>query len=174
MKEKDIIDAEYHVIEENKNENVNVNVDPQAAIISGMFDIVKEGMRCHTQYKMLKEEQKTERARIKAEYKLLQERICARHEELMTMIQNSHQEKMEQIHHNHTMENKIVDHFQMLINKAAADGRYEDVNGLLSFQMNYISYFQNNNANLISQNEINPEKLLGWSPDDTKLLTDRN
>lgn len=172
MKESDIIDAEYRVVENNQDGKIEVNADPTATIISGMVDIVKESVRCHTEYKMLKEEQRTEREKIKAEYKLLHEKISTRHEQLMTIIQNSHNERMEQLNHRHEIEKKIVDNFQMLINKTSTEGKYDEMKVLLTMQMNYLNQFQSENAALIGQNRITPENLLGWNPDEVKLLSD--
>jgi len=165
---EDIIDADYRIIEE---KHTGINVDSKATVISGIFDIVKESVRCHTEYKMLKEEQKTERDRIKAEYKVLHKKICARHEQLMTIIHNSHQEKMEELNYRHEMQKIIIDNFQVLINKASLDGKYDEMKFLLTTQMEYISQFQNDNVTLIGQNGIMSEKLLGWNPNEVKLLS---
>ncbi len=168
--ENDIIDAEYRIVEEKQNGKIEVNADPTATIISGMFDIVKESMRCHKEYKMLKEEQRTEREKIKVEYKILHEKISVRHEQLMTIIKNSHNEKMEQLRHRHEIEKKVVDNFQMLVNKTAAEGKYEEMRALLAVQLNYLNQFQSENATLIGQSGMSPELLLGWKPDEVKYL----
>lgn len=162
----EIIDVEYVKKPSNnptteKPSEITINADPYSAAISEATGLIKEGIRCHIEYKQCKEHEETERQRIKLEYKQVIKELELRHEQIMATINNAHEQAMLNIRSNHEIQKMLIANCQEQISRFIAENNNEMVKFVLQYQMNAVNAIQNNNSELVTS--FNPNLLFSSS-----------
>ena len=171
MKEQ-IIDVDY--IErphEEKKSDIRINMSTEAALVQGLVDVGKEIVQCHTQYKMVKQEQETERKRIQANYRIASERLQREYDAYIKRITYDHERIMQDMATREKLILAYMEQFRIHIERFISNGENEMVKYLINAQQSTIAGLTAENIRIVLDTRADIPKLFGWSSENIKQLT---